>query len=90
LQWLSPASRLFREEFREQARVFFDDPDKARADFRTGAAQWAALGSDPAWWMERWGDRAGTGAAHSQEVADYLALIIRDGYRDDDEGWWED
>lgn len=78
------------EEFREQVRTFFENPDKARADFRTGSAEWAPLGSDPAWWMGRWGDRAGADAAHSQEVADYLALINRDGYGDSDEGWWED
>lgn len=40
--------------------------------------------------MDRWGDRAGADAAHSQEAADYLALINEDGYGDSDEGWWED
>jgi pimeloyl-ACP methyl ester carboxylesterase len=40
--------------------------------------------------MDRWGDRAGQDAAHSQEWADYLALINREGYAGGDEGWWED
>lgn len=76
--------------FREEIRVFFEEPDKARADFRAGSAEFAPLASSPAWWMDRWGDRAGKDAAHSQEWADYLALVNRDGYADGDEGWWED
>ena len=40
--------------------------------------------------MGRWGERAGTDAAHGQEWADYLALCNRDGFADGDEGWWED
>ncbi len=76
--------------FREEIRVFFTDPGQARADFRAQAAQFAPLASSPAWWMAQWGDRAGQDAAHSQEWADYLALVNRDGYADGDEGWWED
>jgi pimeloyl-ACP methyl ester carboxylesterase len=76
--------------FLEEIRVFFEDPEQARADFRAQAAEFAPLGSSPAWWMERWGDRAGRDAAHSQEWADYLALVNRDGYAGGDEGWWED
>lgn len=37
-----------------------------------------------------WGEQAGRDAAHSQEWADYLALVNRDGYSRGDEGWWED
>jgi pimeloyl-ACP methyl ester carboxylesterase len=76
--------------FREEIRVFLEDPGRARADFRARSAEFARLSSSPAWWMERWGDRAGTDAAHSQERADYLALVNRDGYARGDEGWWED
>ena len=76
--------------FRDEIRVFFEEPQRARADFRAQAAEFAALSSSPTWWMERWGDQAGRDAAHSQEWADYLALVNRDGYAGDDEGWWED
>lgn len=78
------------EGFREEIRVFSDDPDRARADFQTRSAKFARLSSSPAWWMDKWGDRAGKDAAHSQEQADYLALVSRDGYVGDGEGWWED
>jgi pimeloyl-ACP methyl ester carboxylesterase len=76
--------------FREQTRVYFDEPDQARAGFRAQSAEFAPLASSPAWWMDRWGHRAGKDPAHSQEWADYLALVNRDGYADGDEGWWED
>ena len=78
------------EGFREQIRVFLDDPGRARADFQARSAEFARLSSSPAWWMDRWADHAGKDAAHSQEWADYLALVNRDGYAGGDEGWWED
>jgi pimeloyl-ACP methyl ester carboxylesterase len=78
------------DEFRDQIQVFLDDPDRARADFQAQSAEFARLSSSPAWWMDRWGDRAGTDAAHSQDWADYLALVNRDGYAGGGEGWWED
>jgi pimeloyl-ACP methyl ester carboxylesterase len=78
------------EGFREQIRVFTDDPGRARADFQARSAELARLSSSPAWWMDRWAERAGKDAAHSQERADYLALVNRDGYAAGDEGWWED
>lgn len=70
--------------------VFFEEPERARTDFRAQAAEFAPLGSSPAWWLERWGDRAGRDAAHGREWAVYLALVNRDGYAAGDEGWWED
>lgn len=76
--------------FREEIRVFLDDPGRARAEFRARSAEFARLSSSPAWWMDRWADRAGKDAAHSQGKADYLALVNRDGYAGGDEGWWED
>lgn len=76
--------------FREEVRVFFAEPDRARAAFRAQSAEFAALASSPAWWMDRWGERAGQDAAHSREWAGYLALVNRDGFADGDEGWWED
>ena len=78
------------EGFRDEIRVFSDDPGRARAEFRTRSAEFARLSSSPAWWMGRWADRAGQDAAHTQEWADYLALVNRDGYAGGDEGWWED
>ena len=78
------------EGFHDDIRVFFEDPRRARAGFRAQSAEFAPLASWPAWWMDRWGDRAGQDDAHSQEWADYLALVNRDGYADGDEGWWED
>jgi pimeloyl-ACP methyl ester carboxylesterase len=78
------------EGFREEIRVFSDDPGRARAEFRARSAEFARLSSSPAWWMDRWADRAGKDAAHSQEWADYLAQVNRDGYAGGDEGWWED
>ena len=78
------------EGFREEIRTFSDEPGRARAEFRARSAEFARLSSSPAWWMGRWADRAGQDAAHSQEWADYLALVNRDGYSGGDEGWWED
>jgi len=77
------------EGFRDEIRVFLDDPARARADFQARSAEFARLSSSPDWWMDRWGDRADQDAAHSQEQADYLALVNRDGYAGG-EGWWED
>ena len=76
--------------FREEIRVFFAEPERARAAFRAQSAEFAAVASAPAWWMQRWGERAGQDAAHSREWASYLALVNRDGYAGGDEGWWED
>jgi pimeloyl-ACP methyl ester carboxylesterase len=47
------------EGFREQIRVLSDDPGRARADFQARSAELARLSSSPAWWMDKWGDRAG-------------------------------
>jgi pimeloyl-ACP methyl ester carboxylesterase len=46
--------------------------------------------STTAGWLDRWGDKAETDAAHSREMADHLALCWRDGMRDGDQGWWDD
>jgi pimeloyl-ACP methyl ester carboxylesterase len=78
------------ESFREEIRTFFADQQRARAEFREGAVKFIPLASSPEWWMERWGARAGTDAAHSQDWADYLALTNREAYEAGDEGRWED
>ena len=76
--------------FREEIRVFFEEPVRAREEFRAQSAEFAPLAASADWWMDRWAERAGTDAAHSQEWADYLALSNRDGFAGGDEGWWED
>ena len=50
--------------FREEIRVFLDDPGRARAEFQARSAEFARLTSSAAWWMDRWADRAGKDAAH--------------------------
>jgi pimeloyl-ACP methyl ester carboxylesterase len=76
--------------FREEIRVFFEEPVRAREEFRAQSAEFAPLAASADWWLDRWGERAGTDAAHSQEWADYLARCNRDGFTGGDEGWWED
>lgn len=75
---------------RDEVRVFFEDRPKARENFRTDAAEQFGQMSEPASWLQLWGDRAETDAAHSREVAEYLALCWRDGMRAGDQGWWDD
>jgi pimeloyl-ACP methyl ester carboxylesterase len=76
--------------FREEIRVFFTEPVRAREEFRAQSAEFAPLAASADWWVDRWGERAGTDAAHSREWAAYLALCNRDRCADGDEGWWED
>jgi pimeloyl-ACP methyl ester carboxylesterase len=38
--------------FREEIRVFFEEPARARAEFRTGSAEFAPLASSADWWMD--------------------------------------
>ena len=75
---------------RDGVRLFFEDRPKARENFRTDAAEQYERMSAPAGWLQLWGSRAETDAAHSLEVAEYLALCWRDGMRDGDQGWWDD
>jgi pimeloyl-ACP methyl ester carboxylesterase len=84
------AAGLGGEEFREEIRVFFDEPVRARAGFRRQSAQTLAQRGSADWWMDIWGERAGKDAAHSREWADYLALCIRDALGADDQGAWDD
>src|SRR5437016_5663859 len=41
-------------------------------------------------WMKTWGEQAGKDAAHGHDLAEYLAVLMRDGWTNGDEGWWED
>ena len=81
---------------REEIRRFFEEPERARAEFRAQSAITLAERGSPDWWLRRWGERAGQDEAHSREWADYLALSIRDALHAgdqgtfDDDGFWED
>jgi pimeloyl-ACP methyl ester carboxylesterase len=93
LDW---AEGLGGDEKREEIRKFFEEPERARAEFHARSAITLAERGSAGWWLQRWGERAGQDDAHSREWADYLALCIRDARhaRDDgsfdDEGSWED
>jgi pimeloyl-ACP methyl ester carboxylesterase len=78
------------DEFRREVDLFFSDPVAARRKYRQDAARQLPEMSDESFWMARWGDRAGTDAAHSQTLADHLAALTREAARQGDEGWWED
>jgi hypothetical protein len=75
LDW---AEGLGGDERREEIRKFFEEPERARAEFHAQSAITLAEGGSAGWWLQRWGERAGQDDAHSREWADYLALCIRD------------
>lgn len=78
------------EAHRREAELFFEDRGAAREHFRVEAAeQFAVLGSAQSW-LDRWGDAAETDAAHSRQVAEYLAAVQQDCLGQGDDGWWED
>jgi pimeloyl-ACP methyl ester carboxylesterase len=93
LDW---AEGLGGDATRAHARLLFEDPARARAEFQAQSALTLAERGSAAWWLRHWGERAGQDAAHSREVADYLALCTNDTLHDagdgtvDDEGPWED
>ena len=84
------------DDWREEIRKFFEEPERARAEFRAQSAITLAERGSPDWWLHLWGDRAEQDAAHSREWAEYLALGIRDALHAgdqgafDDDGFWED
>lgn len=75
---------------REEVRLFFADRAAARKKFRVDSAEMFSRLSTPVGWLEMWGDRAGTDAAHGREAACYLASGIQDGWTHGDDGWWDD
>lgn len=75
---------------RREVELFSENPDLAREHFRLEAEELFAVLSTPEGWLERWGEAAESDAAHSREVADYLALVQRDCLSDGDQGWWDD
>jgi pimeloyl-ACP methyl ester carboxylesterase len=86
LDWLDGMD----DSYREEVRLFFADRPAAREKFRVEGADLYRRLSESEAWMRIWGERAGTDPAHSQETADYLAAIYRDGWTRGDEGWWDD
>ena len=74
---------------RDEVRLFFEDRQKARENFRADAAGQFGPMSGPAGWLRLWGDKA-EADAHSREMAEHLALCWRDGMRNGDQGWWDD
>lgn len=93
LDW---AEGLGGDETREEIRKFFEEPERARAEFRERSAITLAERGSPDWWLYHWGDRAEQDDAHSREWAEYLALCTRDVLHAgddgtfDDDGSWED
>jgi pimeloyl-ACP methyl ester carboxylesterase len=93
LDW---AEGLGGDEAREQIRRLFEEPERARAEFRAQSAITLRERGSAEWWLQHWGKRAGQDAAHSREQAEYLALCTRDMLcagddgTFDDEGSWED
>jgi pimeloyl-ACP methyl ester carboxylesterase len=78
------------DEHRKEVQRFFDQPELARENFRAEAAELSDALATAEGWLSRWGDAAGTDAAHSREVAGYLALVQQDCRRQGDQGWWDD
>ena len=78
------------EGTRERIRKILEEPGRARAEFRAQSAITIAERGSPEWWLRRWGDRAGQDAAHSREVAEYLAACERDALCADDQGSFDD
>jgi pimeloyl-ACP methyl ester carboxylesterase len=93
LDW---AEGLGGDETRAEIRKFFEEPERARAEFHAQSAVTLAQRGSTDWWLQRWGERAEQDDAHSREWADYLALCIRDALHAgddgsfDDDGSWED
>jgi pimeloyl-ACP methyl ester carboxylesterase len=86
----------FSDDWHEEIRKFFEEPERARAEFRAQSAITLAERGSPDWWLQRWGERAEQDEAHSREWAEYLALCCRDVLHAgddgsfDDDGSWED
>ncbi len=83
-------TRIGDEAARAEVRLFFDDPPAARQQFRADAARYHQALTSPDAWFLRWGEVAGTDAAHSRAVAEHLAMVFSEAMKNGDEGWWED
>jgi pimeloyl-ACP methyl ester carboxylesterase len=78
------------DEYRREIELFFEDPQVARDHFRVEAHDLFAASSTAEGWLERWGAAAETDAAHSRQLAEYLALVQQDCLSRSDQGWWDD
>jgi pimeloyl-ACP methyl ester carboxylesterase len=77
-------------KFSDEIDLFFTDQDAARRKYHDEGVEFLAASSRPEFWMELWGDRAGTDVAHGQELAEDLASNMDEAARQGDLGWWED
>ncbi|HEY3560581.1 MAG TPA: alpha/beta hydrolase [Kribbella sp.] len=75
---------------RQELQRYFTDRKSARANWRQDAETMLANCSSPEGWLRRWGDQAELDAAHSREVAEYLAAHVRESLANGDQGWWDD
>jgi pimeloyl-ACP methyl ester carboxylesterase len=78
------------QEFLDEIALLLTNSSAARERFRSQAAAMLDGQGSSDWWFARWGERAGTDAAHPREWADHLAACAVDGFGTDGEGWWED
>jgi pimeloyl-ACP methyl ester carboxylesterase len=84
------AEGLGGDGFREEIRKMLEQPELARAEFRTQSAVTLAQRGSAEWWLDHWGDRAEQDAAHSRDWAEYLAACTRGALRADDSGYFDD
>lgn len=84
------AEGLGGNELHAEVRRAFEEPERARAEFRARSAVDLAERGFPEWWLEKWGDRAEQDTAHSRDWADYLAACTRDALRANDSGSFDD
>jgi pimeloyl-ACP methyl ester carboxylesterase len=96
LPGLDFAQGLGGDDLREQVREMFQEPGRARAEFRAHSAMTLAQRGSAQWWLQKWADRAEQDAAHSRDWAEHLATCTRDVLRAadsgsfDDDGSWQD
>jgi len=78
------------DSMRREVELFFADRASARKNWRADAAEQYPVLSTAEGWLDRWGGAAGQDAAHDRSVAEHLALLVQDGMRQGDQGWWDD
>lgn len=80
----------FSARGQSELALFFEDPVAHRKVHAATVAEYLNARSTPEGWFAAWGDTAGTDEAHSQAVAEHLALNFREALLHGDEGWYED
>ena len=79
----------FSEAGQAEVRLYFENREQARENFRVDAERYASRATVEGW-LEVWGERAEADEAHSRAVAEHLARVWRESEKQSDEGWWED